>query len=179
MVRLASSFILLFGALQWVSGSAIADPHYNKQNVCRSDQYAKYQELSSYGPAKAYCKSKFPSTVTVTAKPRYYKRTAEPEPYRQTPANYVSPKPTKCYGSKKDCLLSSVKAGPKSAAKTVCSCFVPQKTVTRTIYPTTKTTTKCTTKATVGTVPKHEYHYNVPIFEHDHHHIDYFDDDFD
>lgn len=150
MVHLTASLVFLLGALQSVSGSAIADPNYgNKGGVCKSSQYSKYAELAYYEPAKQYCKKQYPATVTVTAKGYGHRqpRTALPEPGYEKPAGYPA-KPTKCNKGRRECLLSSVKNGPKTAAKTVCSCYVPQKTVTKTVYPPkyyTKTTTKCTT----------------------------------
>ncbi|KAM3421551.1 hypothetical protein BST61_g1940 [Cercospora zeina] len=154
MVQLTTSLVFLLGALRSVSGSAIADPNYsNKGGVCESAQYSNYAELAYYEPAKQYCRTQYPATVTVTAKGHGYRRprTALPEPGYERPAGYASAKPAKCHKGRKECLLSSVKNGPKTAAKTVCSCYVPQKTVTKTVYPpkySTKTTKKCTTSST-------------------------------
>ncbi|KAI5360625.1 hypothetical protein Slin14017_G088000 [Septoria linicola] len=115
---------------------------HKNHGVCKSGDYAKYAPLKDYSPPKEYCSKEFPATVTVTARPReYYKRNAG---YPKTTTTCPPAKPTKCHKKPKECLLSSVKSGPKKTAKTVCSCYVPQKTVPKTVRPSKYTTTRTT-----------------------------------
>ncbi|PPJ59233.1 hypothetical protein CBER1_05322 [Cercospora berteroae] len=178
MVHFTRSLFLFFGVIHAVSGRPEPPPRDYKSDVCQSGQYSKYSPLAHYGPAKDYCSKRFP-----TVKQRVnYRRAADAEPaYRATTTSCPPAKPSQCSGKPENCLLSSIKNGPKHVAKTACSCIT--KTTRPPGYP--KLTFDC-----IGTTAKldkhltnkglHDYirffhehlHYSIFVI-HDYVHIDF------
>jgi hypothetical protein len=123
------------------------EPATSSNAICKSGIYAGLAPLAHYGPAQAFCASRYPQTVTVSAGKKKRTVSTTPKAPSTTPkagttttstiepsstTQYTTLSSAECTKDKLDCLWSSV-AG--DIAKTVSPSLLPIVSIDLTFWP--------------------------------------------